>query len=138
MKLLLIESTDTTPKVDFNVESGVFAIEGKAITNDAEAFFNPVLEWLTEYIKRPAELTTVNIKLDYFNISSSKRILFVFYKLNEIIEAGKNISVNWFYHVDEDDMYEVGQDFAFMVKIPFEFIEYSYEMNTHYDLGEAF
>ncbi|MFT7156860.1 MAG: hypothetical protein ACI8Q1_001875 [Parvicella sp.] len=126
MKSLLIESTDTTPRVDFNLETGVFAIEGKAITNDAESFFNPVLEWLSEYIKRPSELTEVNIKLDYFNISSSKRILFVFYKLNELIEAGKKITVNWFYHIDEDDMYEVGQDFAFMVKIPFEFIEYSY------------
>lgn len=126
MKSLLIESTDTTPRVDFNLETGVFAIEGKAITNDAESFFTPVLEWLSEYIKRPSELTEVNIKLDYFNISSSKRILFVFYKLNELIEAGKKITVNWFYHIDEDDMYEVGQDFAFMVKIPFEFIEYSY------------
>jgi hypothetical protein len=126
MKSLLIESTDTTPKVDFNLETGVFAIEGKAITNDAESFFNPVMDWLSEYIKRPSALTEVNIKLDYFNISSSKRILFVFYKLNELIEAGKKITVNWFYHIDEDDMYEVGQDFAFMVKIPFEFIEYSY------------
>ncbi|MFT5602074.1 MAG: hypothetical protein ACI9N1_002324 [Flavobacteriales bacterium] len=126
MKSLLIESTDTTPRVDFNSETGVFAIEGKAITNDAESFFNPLLDWLSEYIKRPSALTEVNIKLDYFNISSSKRILFVFYKLNELIEAGKKITVNWFYHIDEDDMYEVGQDFAFMVKIPFEFIEYSY------------
>jgi len=125
MDSLFIAETDTTPKVDFNLDTGVFTIEGKAITNDAEAFFLPVLNWLTEYTKRASNLTEVVIKLDYFNISSSKRILFVFYKLNEIIEAGKHVSIKWFYHEDEDDMFEVGQDFAYMVKIPFEFIEYN-------------
>ncbi len=125
MESLLIESTATTPKIDFNVETGVFTIEGKAIDNDAEQFFKPVLEWLGEYVKKPHAKTEISIKLDYFNISSSKRILFMFYKLNELLESGSDVSVKWHYQADEDDMFEVGQDFAFMVKIPFEFCEYS-------------
>jgi hypothetical protein len=45
--------------------------------------------------------------------------------LNELHDNGSQVSVKWHYQEDEDDMYEVGQDFAFMVKIPFEFCEYS-------------
>ena len=126
MESLLIEPTATTPKIDFNAMSGVFTLEGKAIDNDAEQFFKPVLDWLGDYLKNPAPKTAVSIKLDYFNISSSKRILFMFYKLNELLESGSDVSVKWHYQADEDDMFEVGQDFAFMVKIPFEFCEYSH------------
>ncbi|MCB9196834.1 MAG: DUF1987 domain-containing protein [Flavobacteriales bacterium] len=125
MESLFIAPTETTPKIDFNYANGVFSIEGKAINSEPEEFFRPVLEWLDEYSAEPNASTQVTVKLDYFNISSSKRILFIFYKLNELIDAGHDVSVKWFYHEDEDDMYEVGQDFAFMVKVPFEFCEYS-------------
>lgn len=125
MESLYIEATETTPMVRFDVETGLFSMEGKAINNDAEEFFRPVLDWLDAYITHPNKSTEVVMKLDYFNISSSKRILFVFYKLNELVNTGHQVNVKWFYHEDEDDMYEVGQDFAFMVKVPFEFCEYS-------------
>lgn len=125
MESLYIESTTTTPRIDFNIENGVLMLEGKAIDNDAESFFKPVLSWLSEYVTKPHLKTQVIIKLDYFNISSSKRILFMFYKLNELHDKGYDVSVKWHYQEDEDDMFEVGQDFAFMVKIPFEFCEFS-------------
>jgi len=126
MESLNISATDQTPKVLLDAITGVFEIEGKAISNDADAFFKPILNWLSDYSKNPKQETNVTIKLDYFNISSSKRILFIFYKLNEIVENGNQVNIKWFYHEDEDDMFEVGKDFAYMVKIPFEFIEYSY------------
>lgn len=126
MESLHIEATATTPKIDFSINTGVFTVEGKAIDNDVEAFFKPVLSWLDDYSKAPHKETNVVIKLDYFNISSSKRILFMFYKLNELHDNGSDVKVTWYYQEGEDDMYEVGQDFAFMVKMPFEFCEYSH------------
>jgi hypothetical protein len=126
MEALYIKGSDTTPEVNFNHESGEFHLTGKAIPADAEEFFKPVLTWLSEYSLRPANATKLIIKLDYFNISASKRLLFIFYKLNELLEQNKNVSVEWFYHEDEDDMFEVGRDFAYMVKIPFKFTEFSF------------
>jgi hypothetical protein len=71
--------------------------------------------------KRP---TVIKIDLEYFNISSSKRILFLLYKLNELTESGMDVKVQWFYRQSDEDMFEVGQDYAYMVKVPFEFKEY--------------
>ena len=59
------------------------------------------------------------------NVSSSKRILFIFYKLNELVKKNRSVVVKWHYVEGEDEMFEVGQDFAFMVNIPFHFIEYN-------------
>ena len=125
MNVFNCKATETTPHVSFNPENGELIIEGNAIPDDAEEFFLPILNWLEEYTKNTTVQTTLNLKLHYFNVSSSKRILFIFYKLNELIKKNRSVVVNWYYVEDEDEMFEVGQDFAFMVNIPFHFIEYN-------------
>jgi len=125
MENLYIAATETTPLVDFNSTTGEFLLEGKSVPTDATAFYKEVLNWLDEYIKEPQDITKIALKLDYFNIASSKRILYILYKLNQLIDEGHEVTSDWFYHEEEDDMLEVGQDFAFMVKIPFNFIEYN-------------
>lgn len=130
MNVFQCKATETTPLVSFDPENGELTIEGNAIPDDAEAFFLPILTWLEEYIKASHSKTTLNLKLHYFNVSSSKRILFIFYKLNELVKLNKSVVVNWYYVEDEDEMFEVGQDFAFMVNIPFHFIEYNPYLST--------
>ncbi len=125
MDLLTCNATETTPGINFNPENGKLIIEGNAIPNDAEGFFSPILAWLDEYIKEAKASTTLVVKLHYFNVSSSKRILYMFYKLNELLKHNKPVIIKWYYSEDEDEMFEVGQDFAFMVNIPFHFIEYN-------------
>ena len=125
MNVFNCKATETTPLVSLNPENGELTIEGNAIPDDAEEFFLPILNWLEEYTKNTTVQTTLNLKLHYFNVSSSKRILFIFYKLNELIKKNRSVVVNWYYVEDEDEMFEVGQDFAFMVNIPFHFIEYN-------------
>jgi hypothetical protein len=125
MDLLNYKGTETTPSVNFNPENGKLIIEGNSIPNDAEEFFTPILSWLEEYVNTTKVKTTLIIKLHYFNVSSSKRILYMFYKLNELLKYNKPVVIKWYYSEDEDEMFEVGQDFAFMVNVPFHFIEYT-------------
>ena len=125
MDLLNYKGTETTPSINFNPENGKLIIEGNSIPNDAEEFFTPILSWLEEYVNTTKVKTTLIIKLHYFNVSSSKRILYMFYKLNELLKYNKPVVIKWYYSEDEDEMFEVGQDFAFMVNVPFHFIEYT-------------
>lgn len=127
MQLLNIEATEKTPSISLDPTTGNFIIKGKSIPADAEDFYAPVLEWMDEYLKNPLAKTYVELNLEYFNITSSKRILFLLYKLNELVDTNKEVSVKWFYADTDDDMYEVGQDYAFMVKVPFQFVVYKRE-----------
>ena len=122
MKEIYLAATDKTPMVRMSPD-GALEIAGKSIPEDAEEFFTPVLRWLDEYLTEPAKVTQLSINLEYFNISSSKRILFILYKLNEMVSRQQDVRVKWLYDDSDEDMYEVGQDYAFMVKIPFEFVE---------------
>lgn len=121
VKPLIIEATEKTPSVVLDPESNHFEITGKSIPNDAEAFYNPILEWLEAYMAKPNARTSISFNLEFFNISSSKRILFILYRLNEMVDEGHDVRVKWCYAKNDDDMLEVGQDYAFMVKVPFEF-----------------
>ncbi|MCE2713083.1 MAG: DUF1987 domain-containing protein [Cryomorphaceae bacterium] len=99
-------------------------IKGRSIPDNPDEFWLPVLNWFESYLLHPLKSTVIKIDLEYFNISSSKRILFLLYKLNELSDKGKDVHVEWFYRQTDEDMYEVGQDYAYMVKVPFVFKEY--------------
>ncbi len=125
MEALRIESTLKTPEVLFDPKNNVFEIKGKSVPDNAEDFYAPILEWVEDYMTNPVDNMLLKIDLEYFNISSSKRILFILYKLNELKEKNYDIKIQWYYNEEDEDMFEVGQDYAFMVKIPFDFISYS-------------
>jgi len=122
---LRIEATAHTPVVNLDPNTGVMEIKGRSIPDDPEAFWGVILDWFDEYMRQPVNTTVVKIDLEYFNITSSKRILFLLYKLNELVDNGLKARVEWYYRKSDEDMYEVGQDYAFMVRVPFEFKEYS-------------
>lgn len=123
MEKLFLEATVQTPQIDFDPETGLMQIKGRAIPDEPDNFWLPILNWFESYLLAPCEQTVFRMDLDYFNISSSKRILFLLYKLNELSDEGKNVTVQWHYRKADEDMFEVGQDYAYMVRVPFEFVE---------------
>jgi hypothetical protein len=124
MEPFKVACTAQTPMISFDAESGVMEIKGRSIPDQPDEFWLPALSWFESYMMNPGDNTVVKIDLEYFNISSSKRILFLLYKLNELVEMKKDVHVEWFYRESDEDMYEVGQDYAYMVKVPFVFKEY--------------
>ena len=50
-------------------------------------------------------------------------VLELLYKLNDLLLQGKSAEINWYYHVEDEDMKELGKDYANMLKVPFEILE---------------
>ena len=122
MSILRIESTFQSPEVIMDAGNGIYSIIGKSVISDVEEFYSPVLNWLEETGKGITSKMEFKFDLEYFNIASSKRLLFVLYKLGQLKEEGVDVSVVWMFNTEDDDMKEVGEDFACMVNIPFEFV----------------
>lgn len=123
MDSIKIEGTRKTPEISFDAEQGKVLIEGRSIPENSIEFYKPLVDWLEEYGKNPQEKTEVNIKLEYFNTSSSKCILDVFKKLETIHKDNKDVVINWYYEEDDEDMLEAGEDYQSILKIPFKMIE---------------
>jgi hypothetical protein len=114
-----VSGTESFPSIIFNPRENIFHIRGISMPENGKEFYEPVITWLEVYSVRPNEKTELLIDLEYFNLSTSKALLFLFYRLSEMQEAGHKVSVVWCYR----DAYilSAGRDYAFMVKIPFEF-----------------
>lgn len=125
MQGFIFEGDEMFPTVILNKKDGIFRIEGNSTPENGKEFFEPVINWLTQYAKQPNKESNFIFDLDYFNISSSKAILFLLYKLLEIQQAGNKVNVTWCY----SDAYILGagRDYSFMVKIPFEFVKLKQE-----------
>jgi hypothetical protein len=80
-------------------------------------------DWIDEYAANPKAQTTVDIKLEYFNTSSSKCILDLFKLLEKLNEKSTKVKINWFYEVEDEDMAEAGEDYRAIIDLPFEMIE---------------
>lgn len=123
MEKLVIEGSAKTPSVDFNSETGVLLLKGRSIPENSIEFYKPLNDWLETYAKSPCNATTVDVRLEYFNTSSSKCILDFFKRLEVVKNGGNNVSVNWYFETDDEDMEEAGEDYEAIVGLPFKIIE---------------
>jgi hypothetical protein len=123
MENLIIEGSAKTPSVKFDKSSGVLELRGRSIPENSIDFFKPLNDWVEAYGKAPQSATTVDMRLEYFNTSSSKCILDFFKKLEAINGKGTQVQVNWYFEEDDEDMEEAGEDYQAIIALPFKMIE---------------
>jgi len=127
MEKINIKETDTTPIVVLDKENGIFKFEGKTLPENVTVFYQPIIDWFTEYIENPNPETIIDLKLEYINTASSKALFSLFLKLEEIAKKGFDIKIKWYYADDDEDMKDVGEEYEDVIKIPFEHIEFEAE-----------
>ena len=123
MDTLLIEGSSKTPLIDFNGIEGKLLLEGRSIPENSIEFYKPLNDWIDSYGTTPQSNTTVDVKLEYFNTSSSKCILDLFKQLEKLNEGKTDVKVNWYFEEDDEDMAEAGEDYQAIINLPFKMIE---------------
>ncbi|RLD64430.1 MAG: nuclear pore complex subunit [Bacteroidetes bacterium] len=125
MEVIKIIGTDDTPNVILDANNNIFEISGRSLPEDVASFYEPILDWLDDYSEEANKKTIFDFKLVYFNTASSKLILDILLKLEEMYEAGKDVLVRWHFPDDDEDMEEAGEEYADIVEVPFEQVGYS-------------
>lgn len=123
MENLILEGSAKTPSVTFNAGEGKLELKGRSIPENSVEFYKPLNDWIDSYGSNPKTQTVVDIKLEYFNTSSSKCILDLFKKLEGINGKGTDVSINWYFEEDDEDMEEAGEDYQAIISLPFKIIE---------------
>jgi hypothetical protein len=122
MDELKLQPTKNTPEVILNPE-GIIRIKGRSIHENVIDVFAPVDEWVTQYIRNPAELTCVDMNLEYFNSASAKVFIQLLQKITYVTLKHKKFKFNWYYEEGDDDILERGEYFASILDVPFNFIK---------------
>ena len=121
MKGLKIEATKNSPEIMLEPE-GFIRIKGRSIHENVINIFHPVQDWIKEYINFPAEVTCVDINLEYFNSASAKIMIQILQRISRVKLKNKKFIVNWYYEEGDEDILERGQYFSSVLNMPFNFV----------------
>ena len=122
MEDFYIKSTSKTPYMNFQI-AGIFEITGRSIPENSIEFYKPLLEWLDSYsLRKTIPSTHLQIRLEYFNTSSSKCLLEIFKRMEGIAKNSSPTKISWQYEEEDEDMKELGEDFKEILQIPVELV----------------
>jgi hypothetical protein len=123
LQRLIVEQTVKTPQIDLNQLTGDLIFSGKSIPENAAKVYEPVLNWVTEYILKARPSTNLKLNMEYFNTASVLWLAKIFKVLIRINEPDYVLIVHLYLPVDE---YEELNDFEDIkdVFVPIEDIVY--------------
>ena len=110
MEQFLTKPSHTTPYIYFNPEYEILEMKGNSTLVNAREVFNDLYTVLGTFKKSIYPNLKVNIQLEYFNTSTYKCLLETMIYLRDIKSTGKNIIVNWYYNIEDEDALEQGED----------------------------
>lgn len=124
MEPLILKETEDTPSVVLDRNKNQYEFSGRSLPEDVIVFFQPVMDWIEKYSKEPGDEMIWKFKLEYFNTASSKILLDILMKLEEIKGKGTNILIQWYYDKTDTDMLEAGEEYKELVSLDFEMVGY--------------
>jgi len=114
-----VKGTDKTPAVRLDSDTGDLSISGCSIPENADRFFSPLFDLVEVYAAKPAPRTTVHVRLSYFNSSSSKYLLDILKRLEDLHATGDSVvSMHWYHAAGDLDMEEAGHDYGSLLEFP--------------------
>lgn len=112
------------PSVDFIAQTGLCEVSGESFLEETSKFYNPLMDWIKDYIYQKKKPITFNFKLSYFNTSTSKWILNILNVLKKYEENGGDVVVNWYIHEDDTDMRDDIEDYIIDTGIKINLLSY--------------
>jgi hypothetical protein len=120
MNPLHIPATASTPAVTLDKEKGIFSITGRSLPEDSLEFYQPVLRWFSAYLEEPNRKTTVEFRFEYINTISVK----VIQQILSSLEGVGGVLIRWHSGEEDEDIAELGHQFAEIQRLTFEFLSY--------------
>ncbi len=122
MNALILPATRSTPGVWFEPEAGRFELTGNSIPENANEFYQPVIEWLANHLHDLKGEQVMDFHLSYFNSTSLKAIYQLLKQIKESCTMGATIRVRWYAEDDDELLVETVAMLSEMLEMPMEIL----------------
>jgi hypothetical protein len=122
MQLFRKDQTKNSPEIILD-PGGIIRIKGRSILENATDFYQPVLDWITEYVREPAQLTCIDINLEYFNSATAKVLITLIQSVSSVTFRNAKFKVNWYYEDGDEDILERGEYIESVLETDFNYIK---------------
>jgi hypothetical protein len=103
MTELILEQTAKTPQIDLNHLTGDLIFSGKSIPENAAKIFEPVLNWVKEYIHKANPVTNLRLNLEYYNTATTIWLTKIIKVLIQIKDPDYTLIVHLYLPVEDYD-----------------------------------
>ena len=117
MNDLVIQASERTPNIIFNISENILIIKGRSLPEDVFEFFQPVLDWLDSYFQQVEDQVQFTFSLEYFNTASAKIIVDILKKIKNAQQNNVDINVLWYYAEYDEDMEEVARKLSEIIGV---------------------
>ena len=124
LKIKGVQDEFYIPEVNFDFNTGICEISGESYLEETLEFYEPLIDWLNQYISEIKKPIEFNFKLSYYNTSSSKKILDILRVLKDYEKIGQKVDVNWFFEENDIDTIEDIEDFMMITGLKINLIQY--------------
>lgn len=114
MDTLEIKPTERSPWVIIDREFGLFYIAGNSFPDNVLEFYQPLLKWIDEYVQNPSPKMLFHFRFNYVNSSTKKLLQLIMTKLSKVHSGGKVVRVLWEAKETDEDLVDMGREFALM------------------------
>ena len=128
MEILKIPGTKYTLEINFDPDTGHLEMAGSSYPENAVEFFQPIFEWLENYVSKVKNSILLSLNFDYLNSISTRCIINILEILEMYYNGGGKVEVNWYCAKDNEDMLQMAQEIAEDVKLPINVISFSREV----------
>ena len=118
---LLIQATISEPFISFS--GGILNISGRSILTDTSRSFNKLIEAFYRYSHKPDARTEIHIDLEYINSASNRSLLNLLILAEHLHKESFKVEVQWYYHDEDDIMFEQGKIFSELLSLPVKFFQ---------------
>lgn len=101
LKGIYIEGTGKTPWVEFTSITGELVLDGRSVPENAAKVYEPLLDWINEYVKSPCVTTNLHLKLEYFNSSSLIWIVKMITALGNIKLKAALLYIHFYFEIED-------------------------------------
>ena len=116
-----IPPSKRSPLVVF--EDNRLFVVGRSIIEKPSEFYNPIFNWLREYISQTGDVVTLYFAFEHINTSSTKWIYVIVKELYESKDFSDKIDIKWFYEEEDEDVEELGHVFSVLLQKEFDVTE---------------
>lgn len=134
LKPLIYKKKENSPEIILDKDNNIFKIEGRFILEDNHTFNKTILLWFEEYFKNPNKNTSLNLKLDYINSSSSiflMKLIFLFEKNDKT----QNLKIVWEYNKEDELIKARGTELKKVSEIEIELKEFTTNETETFDFN---
>ena len=107
---LIIEKTPKTPQIELKYNSGELSLTGRSLPENASRIYEPVLNWVNNYVIQPQPVTNLRLNVEYFNTSALLWISKIVRTLTRINNPDYRFIVHIYIPLEEYDDMQLSSD----------------------------